>query len=159
MKNRPRVLVFTGRLLLFGASLSAMQWIWRLSTGLNQWQSHFQEVMDAATYQRYLLSPFVPLVLAGLSSMTLGLFPLQRTPLRLVGIVCALSPLLALLTPFGFEHDMGHCVLEECSHRLGEIHLWRCLWVAGAATVGAVLVGALAAPNAGSVDATSESGS
>ena len=150
MKSRSRVLVITGRLLLVGASLSAMQWLWRLSTGLNQWQSHFKEGMDAGTYQRYLLSPFVSLVLASLSSMTLGLFRLQGTPLRLVGIVCALSSFLALLTPFGFEHDMGHCVLEECSDRLGDIHLWRCLCVAGAAIVGVVLVGALAAPNAGS---------
>ena len=124
------------RFLFLAGGFIALHWLVSLWLGMQQWRTQFNETMSVSLLLRYLASPVLALQLAAVGLMFLAFSRVGRSTRRAVVGAVGLAALLALWTPGGFAHDLGHCIIHDCSSRLWMMHLVRCIAIAGAACLG-----------------------
>lgn len=128
------------RILPAAASALLACWTWRLVAGFTHLEAEFQTVMPASQWWRYMVSPFLPLTVASLSLLALALGPMRTTVQHRLAMTALLACVAAAFVPAGFAHDLGHCVLEGCSERLGYTHLIACAEAGGFAVFWMLLI-------------------
>lgn len=128
------------RILPAAASALLACWTWRLVTGFTHLEAEFQTVMPASQWWRYMVSPFLPLTVASLSLLALALGPMRTAVQHRLAMTALLACVAAAFVPAGFAHDLGHCVLRECSERLGYAHLIACAEAGGFAAFWMLLI-------------------
>lgn len=142
--NRRDFLGNAARILPAAAFALLAYWTSRLVVGFTHLDAEFRTVMPASQWWRYMVSPFLPLTVANLSLLALALGPMRTAVQHRLGMTALLACVAAAFVPGGFAHDMGHCVLGECSERLGYTHIIACAVAGGFAIFWMLLTASLA---------------